>query len=206
MGWNWPITPNVSQPYGGKGGHPGIDLQAAQGTPVGDSTAGVVESVQTPLQSGGYGNLVTVRSDGGYQELYAHLSRVDVHPGQQVNPGDLIGLVGSTGNSTGPHLHFEVRFNGQTVNPASLVDQPNLNPVPGTGATQDPNAGAGSSSGSSASSIFGTGVGSRLGLIVGGALVVLLGLVITFHEKGSATNGDSSPVKSPPAAPREGDQ
>ena len=65
----------------------------------------------------GYGLLVTLEHGEGLETRYAHLSRIGVVPGQLVHKGDVLGLVGSTGHSTGPHLHYEVRRNGQAVNP-----------------------------------------------------------------------------------------
>jgi murein DD-endopeptidase MepM/ murein hydrolase activator NlpD len=67
--------------------------------------------------NGGYGLLVVVEHGGGLQTRYAHLSRLGVVAGQRVSQGDIVGLVGSTGHSTGPHLHYELRRNGQPVNP-----------------------------------------------------------------------------------------
>ncbi len=66
---------------------------------------------------GGYGNRVVVDHGGGVQTLYGHLSRIAVTPGQHVDPGMVLGAVGSTGRSTGPHLHYEVRLNGSAINP-----------------------------------------------------------------------------------------
>jgi murein DD-endopeptidase MepM/ murein hydrolase activator NlpD len=70
---------------------------------------------------GGYGNAVVIDHGGGMATLYGHQSRIAVSEGQQVNAGDVIGYVGSTGMSTGPHLHFEVRISGNPVNPASYL-------------------------------------------------------------------------------------
>ena len=70
---------------------------------------------------GGYGNTVVIDHGGGMATLYGHQSRIAVSEGQQVNAGDVIGYVGSTGMSTGPHLHFEVRISGNPVNPASYL-------------------------------------------------------------------------------------
>ena len=69
----------------------------------------------------GYGNVVTVDLGGGQENLYAHLSRVDVHPGERVEAGQRLGLAGCTGSCTGTHLHFELRVNGKPVDPLPLM-------------------------------------------------------------------------------------
>lgn len=94
--------------------HSGVDLAAPLGTPVYAPTAGYVSAASW---NGGYGLFVAIEHGGGMQTRYGHLSRVAVASGQYVAAGTVIGYVGSTGNSTGPHLHYEVRFNGQAVNP-----------------------------------------------------------------------------------------
>lgn len=105
--------------------HTGIDMAAPTGTPVRAATNGVVE-VAGP--SSGYGNLITIRHATGIETYYGHLSRIDVRPGSTVSTGDLIGAVGSTGNSTGPHLHFEIRHNGTPANPDPFLREKGLNP------------------------------------------------------------------------------
>ena len=102
---------------GGTSFHAGQDIAAPTGTPIVAATAGTVAIVETPDQSGGYGNYTCIDRGGGFATCYAHQSVVYVHVGQVVTQGELIGLVGSTGASTGPHLHFEVRLNGVPVNP-----------------------------------------------------------------------------------------
>ena len=94
--------------------HAGVDLAAALGTPVRATTEGVVNTADW---TGGYGLLVALDNGHGLQTRYGHLSRLNVLPGQQVQRGDVIGFVGSTGNSTGPHLHYEIRLNGKPVDP-----------------------------------------------------------------------------------------
>lgn len=101
--------------YGTRGFHSGIDLAAAQGTPVQASSGG---RVRRAGHAGGYGVLVTIEHPGGIETRYAHLSAVAVRPGQTVSAGEVIGYVGSTGRSTGPHLHYEVRSGGVAVDPA----------------------------------------------------------------------------------------
>ena len=111
--------------------HRAIDLRAAVGTPVYAAEDGTVDWVQTwdgRSTSGNqsYGNLVRIRHadyhGGKLQTLYAHLQRVTVKNGQAVREGEVIGYSGNTGNSTGPHLHFEVRLSGTRFNPLNWLD------------------------------------------------------------------------------------
>lgn len=95
--------------------HTGTDYSASQGTPVYAVSNGVVRKA-TP-NGGAYGNQVVLDLGGGLQGMYGHLSRYTVQPGQRVRKGQVIGYVGSTGRSTGPHLHFETWYNGNPVNP-----------------------------------------------------------------------------------------
>jgi murein DD-endopeptidase MepM/ murein hydrolase activator NlpD len=98
--------------------HSGVDMREEYGTPV-KATAGGVVTVAGP--NGGYGNMVEVDPGGGLATRYAHLSSITVNPGDQVPPGGVIGRVGSTGRSTGPHLHYEVRMDGEAVDPARFL-------------------------------------------------------------------------------------
>jgi murein DD-endopeptidase MepM/ murein hydrolase activator NlpD len=95
--------------------HTGIDFPMAMGAKVGAAGVGVVESAG--WNSGGYGNLVVVRHRLGFETWYAHLSAIAVSEGEAVTGGTRIGSVGSTGRSTGPHLHFEVRLYGTPIDP-----------------------------------------------------------------------------------------
>ncbi|RIV83485.1 M23 family peptidase [Aurantiacibacter xanthus] len=95
-------------------GHKGVDLAAPTGTPVYATADGMVGMAQ-PFSS--YGNYVQIEHGGAMQTRYAHLSSYVVNVGDNVQKGDLIGYVGSTGRSTGPHLHYEVRVAGEAVNP-----------------------------------------------------------------------------------------
>ena len=95
--------------------HLGIDIGASQGSPVYASDSGMV--VYSGWSNQGYGNMIMIDHGNGYQTLYGHLSVLEVSCGQGVLQGGLIALSGSTGNSTGPHLHFEVRYMGGFINP-----------------------------------------------------------------------------------------
>ncbi len=98
--------------------HNGLDIGVVIGTPIHSTMAGKV--VYAGWNTIGYGNLVIVQN-GDYQTYYAHLSKIPVSVGQTVQAGDTIGLSGSTGNSTGPHLHYEIRYKGKNVDPTSLT-------------------------------------------------------------------------------------
>lgn len=110
---NLPVHGVVTQKF--NSGHSGIDLAVKVGTPVHTSMEGKV--VYAGWNNQGYGNLVVVEN-GAFRTYYAHLSQIPVTLGQTVHTGEVIGLSGNTGNSTGPHLHYEVRVNGEPVNPA----------------------------------------------------------------------------------------
>lgn len=99
--------------------HTGADLVAKTGIPVKPFLAGVVKEVN--FGSFGYGNHVIISHAGGLESLYAHLSKINVEKGQKVVLETKIGEVGSTGFSTGPHLHLEIHQNGQLLNPADIV-------------------------------------------------------------------------------------
>lgn len=99
---------------GGVRMHSGIDLAAPAGSPVYATAGGTVSFANW---SGGYGLLVAIDNGGQVQTRFGHLSRIFVTPGQTVSKGQIVGLVGSTGRSTGPHLHYEVRRGGAAVNP-----------------------------------------------------------------------------------------
>jgi murein DD-endopeptidase MepM/ murein hydrolase activator NlpD len=113
----WPMRLPVGDGYGprGTGFHPGLDFPARAGTPVAAAGRGCVTFAG--YDSGGYGNLVIVTHRLGMTSWYAHLSSIAVRPGRCVVAGNRIGRVGSTGYSTGPHLHFELRLRGAAVNP-----------------------------------------------------------------------------------------
>lgn len=98
--------------------HRGFDLAAPTGTEVAAAARGTVIHAGP---AGTYGNLVTLRHDNGFETRYAHLSTVGVQVGDVVEAGQDVGKVGSTGHSTGPHLHFEVRRDGEAIDPAPLL-------------------------------------------------------------------------------------
>lgn len=109
-----------ANPFGGYGRdwHPGIDIATDYGEPVYASAAGYVQQAGW---YGGYGIYARINHDYGYQTAYGHMSRVVCRAGQYVKKGEIIGYVGSTGYSTGPHLHFEVIHYGEQVDPSSLM-------------------------------------------------------------------------------------
>ena len=119
----WPTSGYVSSPYGlrwnGTEFHQGIDIAAESGTPIVATADGVVTTAG--WNAGGYGNMVDIDHGDGIMTRYGHASAVAVMPGQTVRRGQVIAYVGSTGYSTGPHLHYEVRVNGQPVNPAAYL-------------------------------------------------------------------------------------
>lgn len=104
--------------HGEVSAHKGLDLAAPAGAPVAAAASGRVTHAGP---AGTYGNLVTIRHADGYETRYAHLSSVAVHEGDAVTAGDHVGDVGSTGRSTGPHLHFEVRHDGEALNPGDII-------------------------------------------------------------------------------------
>lgn len=103
--------------------HTGVDYAAPTGTPV---RSILNAEVVFAGPKGGYGNLVELRHADGTHTRYAHLDRIDVSLGQRLSRGDLVGTVGSTGQSTGPHLHFEVRQGGKPINPEPFLESKGL--------------------------------------------------------------------------------
>lgn len=108
------------KPMGGSGQdwHPGIDIAVDYGTPIYAAAAGTID---TAGWVSGYGRYVRIQHAHGYTTAYGHMSGIAVAPGQQVRKGEIIGFAGSTGYSTGPHLHFEVQVDGQTVDPLYML-------------------------------------------------------------------------------------
>ena len=98
--------------------HAGVDFRAPSGHPVRAAAAGRVTMAR---RNGGYGNMVEIDHGRGMTTRYAHLSAILVKSGQRVRPGQIIGRVGSTGRSTGPHLHYETRVNDRAVDPERFL-------------------------------------------------------------------------------------
>jgi len=117
----WPTSERrvSGYPYSPETNHYGIDIGGATGNPIYSVDNGVV--VYSGWSDWGYGNVVAIDHGNGMQTLYAHLSTINVGCGAFVTQGDVIGAMGSTGNSSGPHLHFEMRLNGGRVNPHNYV-------------------------------------------------------------------------------------
>jgi murein DD-endopeptidase MepM/ murein hydrolase activator NlpD len=122
----WPVAGWLSSSYGTrtdpfndeKSFHPGLDISADFGTPVLATADGTVESAGL---NGAYGNMVVIDHGFGITTKYGHLSRIAVVCDQRLNRGDVLGYVGSTGRSTGPHLHYEIWMNGRLANPMTLL-------------------------------------------------------------------------------------
>lgn len=121
---NYRITSNYG--YRHRRMHRGVDLGYPEGTPVCAAFDGIVRISKGTANTGGYGNLVVIRHDNGLETYYAHLSKRLVNPGQMVKAGDIIGLGGNTGRSYGSHLHFEVRYLGNDINPNRIIDFDNF--------------------------------------------------------------------------------
>jgi murein DD-endopeptidase MepM/ murein hydrolase activator NlpD len=119
-GMIWPVAGPVTSPFGWRWGrmHEGIDIGVAYGTPIHAAASGTI--IYCGWESG-YGNLTVIDHGGNLATAYGHQSSIAVSCGQHVNQGDVIGYVGSTGHSTGPHLHFEVRVDGNPVDPLGYL-------------------------------------------------------------------------------------
>jgi murein DD-endopeptidase MepM/ murein hydrolase activator NlpD len=126
----WPLRGILTQPFGCTGFelerpaagcpgfHLGLDIAQAQGTPIRAAAPGMAYPLADPER---YGNLVVIQHYGGYATIYGHMVRQAVTWGQPVQAGDVIGFVGSTGNSSGPHLHFEVRYAATAYDPVPYL-------------------------------------------------------------------------------------
>jgi murein DD-endopeptidase MepM/ murein hydrolase activator NlpD len=123
--FTWPIQGRLTSMYGRRnisvGGntfHAGVDVAAPSGTPIAASKAGTVVKAGW---GGAYGYVVYIDHGDGSQTRYGHMSQINVAVGRYVNQHNVIGLVGTTGASTGPHLHFEIRFEGRSVDPLGYL-------------------------------------------------------------------------------------
>jgi murein DD-endopeptidase MepM/ murein hydrolase activator NlpD len=118
----WPLNGTLTSPWcearSWESCHPGIDIAAPTGTPIRAADGG---TVRIAGWVGGYGNYTCIQHSATLSSCYGHQSAIQVRVGQSVSKGDVIGLVGSTGFSTGPHLHFEVRINGAVTNPMNYL-------------------------------------------------------------------------------------
>lgn len=121
----WPVNGPITSPFCGRRSyeacHPGIDIGVPDGTPIRAAAAGKVVLLQPEAASGGYGNYTCVQHTSTLSSCYAHQSRFGTTPGATVRQGEVIGFVGNTGHSFGPHLHWEVRRNGAITNPSGYV-------------------------------------------------------------------------------------
>ena len=118
-----PVQGNITSRYGVSSRirvstHTGLDIAAVTGTAIKAVAAGIVTNA---AYTGSYGNLVKIDHGNGVETWYGHTSKMYVKVGQNIQAGDTIAAVGSTGNSTGPHLHFEIRINGQHINPQNYI-------------------------------------------------------------------------------------
>jgi murein DD-endopeptidase MepM/ murein hydrolase activator NlpD len=138
----WPLRGVITQPFGctgyqlehpatdcPNGFHTGIDIAEPTGAPIHAAASGLAYPLPDPAR---YGNFVIVQHYGGYATVYAHMSRYNVAWGQRVQAGEVIGFVGSTGNSSGPHLHFEVRYAASAYDPMPYLGglPPDPTPLP----------------------------------------------------------------------------
>jgi murein DD-endopeptidase MepM/ murein hydrolase activator NlpD len=124
--FSWPASGPITSPFGVRSDpitgrarrHDGIDIGAPMGATISAAASGTVIYAGW---EGGYGNTIVIDHDGAVSTLYGHCSQIFVSNGQEVQRGQAIGAVGSTGRSTGPHLHFEVRVNGVAVDPTGRL-------------------------------------------------------------------------------------
>ena len=123
----WPHASKINNefgfrrnPFGGRTYefHAGMDIDGERGEAVVAPASGMVSAAE---YKGGYGNMVEIDHGNGIKTRYGHLSKIEVQPGVTVTRGDMIGLVGSTGRSTGPHLHYELRVNNRPINPRAFL-------------------------------------------------------------------------------------
>ena len=123
----WPVDGPIASGFGPRTieghyeYHPGIDIAVPEGTPIRAALAGTVAFTESEAESGGYGNYTCIDHGGGLSTCYAHQSAFAVNPGQEVEQGEVIGYSGCTGYCLGPHVHFEVRINGEVTDPLSYL-------------------------------------------------------------------------------------
>jgi murein DD-endopeptidase MepM/ murein hydrolase activator NlpD len=127
----WPTPGQITTYFGERDrfsprGHSGLDIAAAEGTPILAADGG--EVIKAYWNRDGYGGLVIIAHPSGYETWYGHLDRFDVGEYDWVKRGQQIALMGSTGFSSGPHLHFEVRQNGQLRDPLKFLEEADLKP------------------------------------------------------------------------------
>ena len=115
-----PFEKDISKDSISEHGHNGIDIVTEKGTEILAVSGGIVKDINDSTE---YGNYIIIKNDEEYETLYAHLDKVDVKEGDTVSQGNEIGTVGATGTVTGPCLHFELRHNGEAVNPLDYIDQ-----------------------------------------------------------------------------------
>ena len=128
----WPTIGIITTYFGEYGplslrGHSGLDIAAPTDTPIVAADDG--EVLKAYWNADGYGGLIIIGHPSGYETWYAHLDSFDVKKGEHVTRGEVIAQMGSTGFSTGSHLHFEVREDGQLVDPLEFLSQANLKPA-----------------------------------------------------------------------------
>jgi murein DD-endopeptidase MepM/ murein hydrolase activator NlpD len=123
----WPVDGPIASPFGPRTieghyeFHPGIDIAVPEGTPIRAALAGTIAFTESEAESGGYGNYTCIDHGGGLSTCYAHQSAFAVSPGQRVQQGEVIGYSGCTGYCLGPHVHFEVRINGEVTDPLGYL-------------------------------------------------------------------------------------
>jgi peptidoglycan DL-endopeptidase CwlO len=123
----WPVDGPIASPFGPRTieghyeFHPGIDIAVPEGTPIRAALTGTVAFTEPEAESGGYGNYTCIDHGGGLSTCYAHQSAFAVEAGDQVQQGEVIGYSGCTGYCLGPHVHFEVRINGEVVDPLGYL-------------------------------------------------------------------------------------
>ena len=117
--FDWPAQGTITTPFV-PGGHPGIDIGILRSLTIRAAAPGRVRLIGLQRGYEGYGKIVVVDIGGGYETLYAHLSRARAHIGDEIETDQPLGVAGCTGWCTGTHLHFELRFHGQPVNPRRI--------------------------------------------------------------------------------------